>query len=93
MAVQALYFSDKDGHAMALQNPDTMLFTSRAEADARDRMLELAEEIRMFLERKVDGISEEMADQVAVAIARDKDLFLKGLKKPSVLNEDAVKAD
>ena len=51
MAVQAVYFSDRDGLDMALKNPETMLFTSKAEADARDKVLELAEEIQVFLGR------------------------------------------
>ena len=45
MAVQALYYSERDGLEMALKHPDTMLFSSKAEADARDKVLELAEEI------------------------------------------------
>ena len=86
MAVQAVYFSDRDGLDMALKNPETMLFTSKADADARDKVLELAEEIQVFLARKVDGLSDDMAEKCALAIAEDKDLFQKALKKPDVLN-------
>ena len=42
MAVQALYYSERDGLEMALKHPDTMLFSSKAEADARDKVLEHA---------------------------------------------------
>ncbi|GAA0847730.1 YebG family protein [Marinobacter szutsaonensis] len=90
MAVQALYYSDKDGLEMALKNPDTMLFQSKAEADARDKILELAENIQMFLERKVEGLSEQLAEQCAMAIAEEKDLFQKALKKPQLLNAEAT---
>ena len=88
MAVQTVYFSDRDGLEMALKNPDTMLFTSKAEADARDRILELAEEIQVFLTRKVPDLSEEQAELCAMAIAEEKDLFQKALKKPELLNAD-----
>lgn len=86
MAVQAVYFSDRDGLDMALKHPDSMLFTSKAEADARDKILELAEEIQVFLNRKVEGISDEQAEQCAMAIAEERDLFQKALKKPELLN-------
>ncbi|MBZ2168161.1 YebG family protein [Marinobacter sp. F4216] len=86
MAVQAVYFSDRDGLDMALKHPDTMLFASKAEADARDRILELAEEIQIFLTKKVEGLSEEHAEACAMAIAEERDLFQKALKKPDLLN-------
>ncbi|MGO1462239.1 MAG: YebG family protein [Oleiphilaceae bacterium] len=86
MAVQAVYFSDRDGLDMALKHPETMLFTSKADADARDKILELAEEIQIFLARKVEGLGDDMAEKCAMAIAEDKDLFQKALKKPELLN-------
>lgn len=90
MAVQALYFSERDGQDMALKNPEKMLFANKADADARDKMLELSEEILMFLKSKVDGLSEEHAEQCALAIAEERDLFLRALKKPSLLNQEAT---
>ncbi|WP_328188188.1 YebG family protein [Marinobacter sp. OP 3.4] len=87
MAVQAVYFSDKDGLDMALKHPETLLFSNKSEADARDKVLELSEEIREFLTRKVEGLDEETADRCALAIAENKDLFQKALKKPHLLNE------
>ncbi|WP_417568086.1 YebG family protein [Marinobacter sp.] len=88
MAVQAVYFSDRDGLDMALKHPDTMLFTSKAEADARDKVLELAEEIQVFLSRKVEGLGDDLAERCAMAIAEEKDLFQKSLKKPDLLNAE-----
>ncbi|SFM36064.1 YebG family protein [Marinobacter zhejiangensis] len=87
MAVQALYYSERDGLEMALKHPDTLLFSSKADADARDKILELAEEITQFLQTRVDGMSEEMAEKAALVIAEEKDLFARALKKPSVLNQ------
>lgn len=89
MAVQAVYFSDRDGLDMALKHPDSMLFTSKAEADARDKILELAEEIQVFLTRKVEGLSDDQAEQCAMAIAEERDLFQKALKKPELLNAES----
>jgi len=89
MAVQQLYYTAKDGLEGALQNPATRLLAHKKEADARDRMLELAEEIQVFLEKRVDGLSDELAEQVSVVIAENSALFQKALKKPSVLNESA----
>ena len=93
MAVQAVYFSDKDGLDMALKHPETLLFSTKAEADARDKVLELSEEIREFLSRKVDGLDDETADKCALAIAENRDLFQKALKKPQLLNEDVAEGE
>ncbi|HLV77064.1 MAG TPA: YebG family protein [Marinobacter sp.] len=87
MAVKAIYYSDRDGLEMALKNPDTMIFASKSEADARDRQLELAEELREFLIRRVEGLEEDLADRVAMTIAEHQDLIAKGLKKPGLLNQ------
>lgn len=93
MAVQAVYFSDKDGLDMALKHPETLLFTNKSEADARDKVLELSEEIRDFLTRKVEGLDDDTADRCALAIAENRDLFQKALKKPQLLNEEAPAGD
>jgi dsDNA-binding SOS-regulon protein len=90
MAVKALYFSERDGQDMALKNPEKMLFANKADADARDRMLELSEGIMMFLKGRVKDLSDDQAEQCALAIAEERDLFAKALKKPSLLNEAAT---
>ncbi|MAM87900.1 YebG family protein [Allohahella sp. A8] len=87
MSVQAVYYSDRDGLEMALKRPDELLFNTKAEADARDKVLELSEEIREYLLRKVEGMSDELADKCALVIAEDKELFQKAFKKPQVLSE------
>ena len=51
-------------------------------------MLELAEEIQVFLGRKVEGLGDDLAERCAMAIAEDKDLFQKALKKPELLNAE-----
>lgn len=89
MAVETVYFSNKDGLTMALKHPNTMLFTTKAEADARDKVLESAEEIGTWLVTHVEGLTEELAEKTAMAIAENRDVFMKGLKKPSLLNATA----
>lgn len=86
MSVNALYYSSRDGEERAMADPTNLLFASKKEADERDKMLELAEELREFLTSRVEGLSEELADQCAVALAKERDLLGKALKKPSLLN-------
>lgn len=82
MAVQALYYSERDGLEMALKHPDTMLFSSKAEADARDKVLELAEEITQFLQARVEGMDEAMAEKAALAIAEEKTCLARRSRSP-----------
>lgn len=93
MAVKALYYSERDGLDMALKNADKMLFSSKADADARDRILELSEEVTRFLMARVEGLSEELAEGCALAIAEEKDLFGRALKKPELLNQEPGPGD
>lgn len=93
MAVQALYFSDRDGKEKAMADPSNLLFTSKKEADERDKMLELSDELRVFLESKVEGLSEELAEKCALVMAEHRDLLQKALKKPSLLNLPESRAD
>jgi dsDNA-binding SOS-regulon protein len=85
MAVQSLFFSDRDGMEKALSNLDTMLFATKAEADERDKMLELAEGFREFLGARVEGLDEQLADRIGVVLAENRELIKKALKKPDLL--------
>ncbi|MBE0485639.1 YebG family protein [Marinobacter sp.] len=87
MAVQSLFYSDRDGLEMALKTPDSMLFTTKADADARDKMLELSENIQLWLEKKIPTMPEEFTEQCALLIAENKDLFQRALKKPELLSD------
>ncbi len=82
MALVTLYMSDRD--------PQKTLFTSKKEADAHDKKLELAESICEFLQTNIAELSDESADQIAMLIADHKDLFLTALKgRPDLLNANA----
>lgn len=93
MSVQSIYFSDRDGLEKALSNPETMTFTTKAEADARDKMLEFAEQMREFLSAKVEGLPENLAEQCGLVLAENRDLLKKALKNPSLLNPDGDEGD
>lgn len=88
MAVKALYYSDKDGLEVAINNPEKLLFASKAEADQRDKTIELIDEIRDFLVRNIPDLDADAADKVGEVIAENKALFQRAFKKPSVLAEE-----
>ncbi|WP_138438080.1 YebG family protein [Marinobacter shengliensis] len=88
MAVKAVYYSDKDGFEVAINNPEKLLFATKAEADQRDKTIELIDEIRDFLVRNIADLDSDTADKVGEVIAENKALFQKAFKKPSVLAEE-----
>ncbi|MDV7210181.1 YebG family protein [Azotobacter beijerinckii] len=78
MAVEILYRSSRD--------PEK-LFMDRAEADAHDRMLELAESVQAVILKAVPSISEEQAEELGIYMAKNRDVFAKAFsKKPDALN-------
>jgi dsDNA-binding SOS-regulon protein len=72
MAVVNLYMSDRD--------QEKRTFTSKADADALDRKLELAENLQIFLEKQVPGIDEILCERISLLIAEHKDLVAMALK-------------
>jgi len=88
MAVTALFYSDRDGLEKALK--ENRVFSTKAEADARDKLLELADELRDFLVRNCKGLDEDTADNVSMVIAEHRDLMKKAMAKPSVLSDTIV---
>jgi uncharacterized protein len=78
MAVVAMWKCDRD---------DTM-FENKKDADAHDKMLELAESFSVFLSRQVDGISEADAENIGLLLSRNKGLLMTACKgNPDVLLE------
>ncbi len=78
MAVTTLYMSDRD--------PEKRTFTDKKEADALDKKLEFAENLRVFLETRIVGLDEEKAEEIGLLIADYKDEMIAALKgKPEVL--------
>ena len=85
MAVVAMWKCDRD---------DSM-FENKKEADAHDKMLELAENLSLLLERQIEGISEESAESIGLLLSKNKETLVAACKgKPELLldigNEDAA---
>ncbi len=81
MAVVTLYMSDRD---------ESKQFTSKKEADDYDKKLELGSALGEFLDDKLAALSEEMAEEIGMLLADNKELLMAALKgKPGVLNESA----
>lgn len=77
MAVVTLYMSDRD---------DAKTFTSKKDADAYDKMLELAESISQFVSTRIDGLSEQHSEDIGLLLARHKDQLSTAIKgKPEAL--------
>ena len=80
MAVTTLYMSSLDKQKRT--------FTDKKLCDELDKKLELAEELRIFLESGIESIEEDLAEDIGMLLAESKDKLLAALKgKPHVLNE------
>ncbi|WP_019528056.1 YebG family protein [Dasania marina] len=76
MAVVAMWKCDRD---------DSM-FDNKKDADAYDKMLELAESFTQFLEKHAEGISEKDAETIGLLLAHNKEQVITACKgKPEVL--------
>ena len=62
MAVIAMWQCDRDGS----------MFTNKKEADAHDKMLELAEAFSMAVESNIEGLSEEQIESIGLLFAKNK---------------------
>ena len=81
MAVVAMCKCDRD---------DTM-FDNKKDADAYDKMLELADSISTFLGDRIDGLSEDDAESIGLLLSKNKALLVAACKgNPSALaNSDS----
>ena len=78
MAVIAMWKCDRDGS----------MFASKKDAEAYDRMLELAEGFAAVIEANFERISEEEAEAIGVLLAKHKDAVVAACKG----NVDALAA-
>jgi dsDNA-binding SOS-regulon protein len=77
MAVVAMWKCDRD---------DTM-YESKKEADAHDKMLELAESFSIFLGKKIEGISEKNAEDIGLLLSKNKNVLIAACKgNPDLLS-------
>lgn len=70
MAVVAMWKCDRD---------DTM-FDNKKDADAHDKMLELAENFSLFLGKHIAGIGEQDAENIGLLLAKNKDVLIAACK-------------
>jgi dsDNA-binding SOS-regulon protein len=78
MAVVVKYVVERNG-------VERMTFTTKKEADAYDKMLDIAESLEVMLEKVDVPLSEQQVESLALEIAKSKDDFmavLKGAKEP-----------
>jgi dsDNA-binding SOS-regulon protein len=67
-------------------NRDGTMFEDKKEAEAHDKMLELAEGFADFLKQNIAGLDEQLADEVGRLLAGRRDDLLKACKgSPEVL--------
>lgn len=78
MAVVAKWMCDRDN----------TMFDSKKDADAHDKMLELAEQFTALLQREVAGIDEAQAEDFGILLSRNKELLMQACKgKVDALDE------
>lgn len=85
MAVVVKYVVERNG-------VERMTFTTKKEADAYDKMLDIAESLELMLEKVDVPLSEQQIESLALEIAKSKDDFvtiLKGGKDPAVTKAPA----
>ncbi len=76
MAVVAMWKCDRD---------DAM-FDTKKDADAHDKMLELAENFSSLFEKHIEGISEQDAERIGLLFSKNKDILIAACKgQPDLL--------
>lgn len=78
MAVVAMWKCDRDGS----------MFSDKKDADAHDKMLELAEAFSELLTQHSSSIKEQDAEQLGLLLSKNKELIMAACKgKPEALSE------
>ena len=78
MAVIAKWMCDRDNS----------MHDSKKDADAHDKMLELAEEFTSLLEERVGKVDDKLAEEFGLLLARNKEKLIQACKgRPEVLRE------
>ncbi|PAJ71928.1 damage-inducible protein YebG [Pseudoalteromonas sp. NBT06-2] len=84
MAVVIKYVVEKNG-------VERMTFTSKKDADAYDKMLDIAESMEQVLEKIDVALSEQQVETLALEIAKNKELFMQALKGTKAISEKKEK--
>ena len=84
MAVIAMWQCDRDGS----------MFDNKKDADAYDKMLELAEGFTLFLEKHAPSINEQEAERLGLLLSKNKDQLALACKgKPELLEAFGEQAE
>ncbi|WP_372862216.1 YebG family protein [Spongiibacter sp.] len=70
MAVVAKWMCDRDN----------TMFDSKKDADAYDKMLELAEQFSALLQREIPGVDDNKAEEFGILLAKNKDSLVQACK-------------
>ncbi len=73
---------------------EKLVTTDKKEADQYDKMLEIADNLALYLEHKGVSIAEEQMEELSILLSKNKDAvskLLKGADAEKILEED--KAD
>lgn len=74
--------------AMWKCNRDDAMFDNKKDADAHDKMLELAESFSLFLGKHVADISEQDAENIGLLLSKNKAILIAACKgNPDLLLE------
>lgn len=84
MAVVVKYVVERDG-------VERMTFTSKKEADAYDKMLDIAENLESLIGAVDVPLSEQQVESLALQIAKQKEDFMQVLKGSKPASEKADK--
>jgi len=76
---------------------DDSMFDNKKDADAYDKMLELAENFSSLLSKQIEGISEQDAENIGLLLSKNKNILIAACKgKPDLLldigSEDQMEA-
>ena len=64
------------------------MFDTKKDADAHDKMLELAENFSLLFEKQIKGISEQDAEKIGLLLSKNKDILIAACKgQPDLLLE------
>lgn len=80
MAVIPMWQCDRDGS----------MFTNKKDADAHDKMLELAESFMALIEKHVDGINENQAEAIGLLLSKNKDSVIAACKGNVAVLDDVT---
>jgi uncharacterized protein len=65
---------------------DDAMFDSKKDADAHDKMLELAENFSLLFEKQIEGISEKDAESIGLLFSKNKNILIAACKgQPGLL--------